>query len=209
VEDAAAREADARAAQVLRRTLSVKFDNAPLVQALDFIAENAGIDVMPDWKGLEGVGVDRNSPVSLNLRQGAPVEQVLTWILRSAAGGDAVGYALDHGVIVVAPQDRLERMVITRAYPIGGDLANSGQGLEQLVRDTVAPHSWRETGGAGAVRFFNNRLFVTTTEPNHRQVERLLGLMEAHGATPMPGAEGIPDGPSRQPLGLERPGRAR
>ena len=62
-------------------------------------------------------------------------------------------------------------------------------------------------------------------EPIHRQVERLLGLMEAHGAAPRGGAAGgmrggMPGGmdampaagetlpgPSRRPLGLRDAGR--
>jgi hypothetical protein len=182
------------------------------------VSDATGVDIVPDWKSLAPVEVRQDTPVSLRLRQGAAAEQVLSWLLRSA-GGDAVGYALDHGVIIIAPRDRLERLVVTRAYPLG-DLAGQGQELEALVRDTVAPHAWRENGGVGAVRFFNNQLFVTTTEPNHRQVERLLGLMDAQGAHPgaaMPGAAmpgtderriqdvapGAQPGPSRRPLGLQ------
>lgn len=207
VEDPAARDADARSAQALRRTLQVNFEGAPLSDVLTFIADNTGVDVVGDWKSLEAAGVDKSAPVTLTLRQGAPAEQVLTWILRSAAG-DAAGFAIDHGVVLVSTQDRIDRMVITRAYSLGA-LAGSGAQLENLVRDTVAPHSWRESGGSGAVRSFNDKLFVTATEPNHRQVERLLGLMNAHGAPapdgPMPGE--IPAGPARRPLGLPAPAR--
>ena len=52
------------------------------------------------------------------------------------------------------------------------------------------------------MRAFNNKLVVTATEPTHRQVERLLGLMEAQGTGARPAAGEIPDGPSRRPLGL-------
>ena len=113
---------------------------------------------------------------------------------------------------------RLSRIVVTRAYPVGAH----GAGVEALVRESVAPESWREQGGTGSVRFFRNQLFVTATEPTHRQVERLLGLMESHGARPggpgdgdpndaagmgvypgmMPGGGANP-GPSRRPLGLD------
>jgi hypothetical protein len=213
VENPADRAADVRAAQALAKTIPMSVDNVPLEEALAHFSEVTGIDIVPDWKALQHVDVRPDSQVSLRLRQGAAAEQVLTWLLRSA-GGDAAGFALEHGVIVIAPRERLDRMVVTRAYDLG-NFASDGKALETLVRETVAPHSWREQGGAGAVRFFNKRLFVTATEPNHRQVERLLGLVEAQGgpgpgAMPeMPGGSGAADpgaqpGPSRRPLGLRQ-----
>jgi hypothetical protein len=194
VEDPTARAADARTTQLLRKPLTVNFDNVGLSDVLQFVADNAQVDVVVDWKGLEAAGVDKNAPVSLTLRQGAPAEQALTWILRSATG-EVGGFAIDHGVVLVAPQERINQMVVTRAYPLG-DLAGQGGDLEQLVRETVAPGAWRESGGPGSVRCFNGQLFVTATEPNHRQVERLLGLMQAQGVTPQGGTPqgGTPQG---------------
>jgi hypothetical protein len=220
VEDETSRAADAKARQALRRPVPVGFDNERLDGALDALGEAAGVDIMPDWKALEAAGVRRDTPVSLRLRQGAPLEQVLTWLLRSA-GGDELGFAIDHGIIVVTTPARLSRMVVTRAYPVGAH----GAGVEALVRESVAPESWREQGGTGSVRFYRSQLFVTATEPTHRQVERLLGLLESHGAGPgdaageghdgaggmgmypgmMPG--GANPGPSRRPLGLGGAGR--
>jgi hypothetical protein len=203
VEDPAARDADARATQALGKTISVNFDGVALGEALEFIADQAGLDVVADWKSLEPAGIDRNAQVTLNLRRGAPAEQVLNWVLRSG-GGDNAAFAIDHGVVLVSTPDRIDRMVITRAYPLG-NLADAGPQVENLVRDTVAPQSWRENGGAGSVRFFSNKLIVTATEPNHRQVERLLGLMEAQGAgaAPPPAASGYVPAPRPSPAGAQ------
>jgi hypothetical protein len=192
VEDPTARAADARTTQLLRKALTIDFDNVGLDDVLRFVADNAQVDVVVDWKGLEAAGVEKGAPVSLQLRQGAPAEQVLTWVLRSATG-DAAGFTIDHGVVLVAPQDRINRMVVTRAYPLG-DLAGQGGDLEQLVRETVAPGAWRESGGPGSVRCFNGQLFVTATEPNHRQIERLLGLMQAQGVAPRGGGGAMMQG---------------
>src|SRR5688500_11446754 len=119
VEDAAGRDANARSSRGLSRTLPVNFAEVPLTEALAFVADATNVDIIADWKSLEAAGIVRDAPVSLTLKQGAPAEQVLTWLLR-AAGGDAVGFAIDHGVVVVATQERIDRMVITRAYKLGG-----------------------------------------------------------------------------------------
>jgi hypothetical protein len=181
IEDPASRNADAQALAALQRPAPVDFNNVPLAEALESISNQTGIDIVPDWRALEGAGVNRDAPVSLRIRQAVPAEQVLTWLLRSADNADAIGFAIDHGVVVVAPREKLDQMLITRAYDLGSNLAGAGNSLEQLVRESVAPQSWRDGGGMGTVRVFNGKLFVTATEPNQRQVERLLGLMNAHG----------------------------
>jgi hypothetical protein len=191
IEDPASRNADAQALAALQRPAPVDFNNIPLAEALDSISSQTGIDVVPDWHALEGAGVNRDAPVTLRIRQAVPAEQVLTWLLRSADNGDVIGFAIDHGVVVVAPRERLDQVLITRAYDLGPNLAGAGKSLEQLVRESVAPPSWRDGGGTGTVRVFNGKLFVTATEPNQRQVERLLGLMNAHGMGGAGGGGGL------------------
>ena len=92
----------------------------------------------------------------------------------------------------MAPRDKLDQMLVTRAYDLGSNLAEAGKNLEQLVRESVAPQSWHEDGGSGSVRVFNGKLFVTATEPNQRQVERLLGLMGAQRVGGAPAGGGSP-----------------
>jgi hypothetical protein len=204
VEDPAAREADARSVAALQKGISVQFDGAPLTDVLDFFADSTGLDVVTDWKSLEAEGVDRSAPVSLRLRQNAPAEQALSYLLRSA-GGDNIGFAIDHGVVVVASRSRLDRMVVTRAYDASG-LADGD--LASLVRETVSPSSWRENSGPGSARVYNGRLVVTATEPNHRQVERLLGLLRAEGGGGGDAGKGIGPGPGGAPgAGAPFPGQ--
>jgi hypothetical protein len=179
IEDPASRSADAKALNALQKAAPAEFANTALAQALEQIGDNVGVDIVPDWRSLEAAGVNRETPVSLRIRQNVPAEQVLTWTLRSVDEG--IDFAIDHGVVVVAARDRLDRMLVTRAYELDANLQGAGKGLEQLVRESVSPRSWREEGGVGTVRVFNGKLFVTATEPNQRQVERLLGLMKAHG----------------------------
>jgi hypothetical protein len=205
VEDPTSRAADARTTAKLQKPVRIELNGVGLSDALEALADKAGVDVVTDWKALEGVSVARDAAVSLRLRQDVPAEQVLAWALRTAAG-DALGFAIDHGVVVVSTKDHLSRMTVTRAYDVRSVHA-SPHDIEELVRESVSPRSWRQNGGSGSARVFQNQLFVTTTEPNHRQVERLLALMKAQsfeapasrraGADPAPaapGAAGYPGG---------------
>jgi hypothetical protein len=47
--------------------------------------------------------------------------------------------------------------------------------LLQVIQRTVAPGTWRDSGGSvGAVAIFGNKLVVTHVEKRHREVEALL-----------------------------------
>jgi len=198
VEDDASRAADARTAGALQKAAPVDFNDIPLAEALDQLSDKAGVDIVTDWRALEAAGVNRDAPVTLRLRQNVPAEHVLAWVLRTA-GGESIGFAIDRGVVLVSAQDQLDRMVVTRAYDLNPHDAAAGSGLEDLVRESISPNSWRQGGGIGSVRVFNNRLFVTTTERNHRQIERLLGLMNAQGIRPGDGAPKAPSQPGAFP----------
>jgi hypothetical protein len=111
---------------------------------------------------------------------------MLEWVLRTAAAGagSRVGFAIDRGVVLVSTRDQLDRMVITRAYDVADLTAEpgqwagpNGQDVDAVVRNTVAPSAWAEAGGPGSILRFRDKLLVTTTEPIHREVEKLLALL--------------------------------
>jgi len=193
VEDPSSRAADARTTAKLQKAVPVELNGVGLADALDMLADKAGIDVVTDWKALESAGVNRDAAVSLRFRQEVPAEQVLAWVLRTAAG-DAAAFAIDHGVVVVSTKEQLDRIVLTRAYDVRSIHASPND-MEELVRESVSPASWRQSGGPASARVFQGQLFVTATEPNHRQVERLLGLMKAQG---MEGGDGNKGGENQQ-----------
>jgi hypothetical protein len=177
VEDASSRAADAQTTGKLQKGVPLDLNGVGLADALTELADKAGVDIITDWKALEGASVDRDAQVTLRFRQAVPAEQVLAWVLRSAAG-DALGFAIDHGVVVVSTKEQLDRMVLTRAYDVRPIHASPNE-IEELVRQSISPGSWRQSGGPSSALVFQGQLFVTTTEPNHRQVERLLGLVRA------------------------------
>jgi len=194
VEDPSSRAADAQTTGKLQKGVPLELNGAGLADALAEIADKSGVDIVTDWKALESANVNRDASVTLRFRQAVPAEQVLAWVLRSAAG-DELGFAIDHGVVVVSTRDQLDRMVLTRAYDVRSIHASPND-VEELVRESVSPGSWRQSGGAGSVRVFQGQLFVTATEPNHRQVERLLGLMKAQG---IEGGDGNKGGMNQPP----------
>jgi hypothetical protein len=206
VEDDATRKANDAVLQKLRKPLAkISFEGIGLADVLAALADKNGIDILVDWRTLEAEGISRDVPVSLKLNGEFPAEQVLRWVLRGAVG-DVAGFAIDHGAIVVTTQNRLDEVTITRAYdPDGIDPQN----LVALVRDLVAPNSGRVAGGRGAAVAAGDRVLITQTEPNHREIEKLVGLIRAKrtggGKTGAagPGANADQSGPTFNKNGIE------
>jgi pentatricopeptide repeat protein len=181
IEDPAAQAADTRTAQMLHNPVKgVDLKNQTLRSALEYFADAAKVDVFADWKSFERAGIDPETPVNLRLKEAASAEQLLRWILRAA--GEQGGFAIDHGVVLVATREDLAKLTVTRVYDISSLKHREGQTLPRLVMDFVEPDSWRDAGGSvGVVREFGDKLLITQTEPNHREVEKLLQLLAQKG----------------------------
>jgi hypothetical protein len=74
-----------------------------------------GANIFVNWRALESVGVDRNTPITLALAN-MPLSQVLDQLLtqsaaRAARGGKPakLGYTVDQGVIVISIDEDLKQ----------------------------------------------------------------------------------------------------
>jgi beta-lactamase regulating signal transducer with metallopeptidase domain len=178
VQDDEAQQLDARTAEKLRKPLKLAIPSNLLKDFVYYVGDAAGVDVLLDTNSLEAVGISPNSAIAMKLNQPAPAGQVLSWALR-VGGGDKLGYAIDHGAVLVSSRDRLSRMTLTRAYDVG-EMGVKGD-LPAMIREIISPESWREMGGRGAVRMFGGKLLVTQTAPNLAQIEKLLVLLRGRG----------------------------
>jgi hypothetical protein len=190
VEDETTRSANAAAAAKLRTPIgNISFDNVGLSDALANLATVTKLDILADWQAIEGLGLAKDSAVTLKLSGQFPAEHVIRWTLRSV-GGDGLGFWVDHGVVTVTSQDRLNHITLTRMYDA------KDQASKELIRELktlVSPGSWRESGGLGAIVSVDDRVLITQTGPNHRQIESLLTMVQSKDskttAVPVPGGD--------------------
>lgn len=207
----------------------ISFDQQPLDQVVDFLADLNKLNVAVDWENLEQHGVERDKPVSLRLRDVA-LRTVLREVLAQAGGDVPLGYAVGDGVLRIATRAKLDQHKYILVYDIrdllvriprfanapqidlareqataagtanepvfsvsssGNDSAagydespqandertESVDGLLDIIRTTVAPDSWREAGGDGALRELNGQLIVYNTSDAHQQVRDLLSQL--------------------------------
>jgi hypothetical protein len=168
VDDTAATQADTQTAQKLQKGQSVQFEGLPLRDVLNQLADLGSIDIIVDEKALTDVGIDSSStPVTMNVHEPRPLEQVLQLALRLASRD--IDYSLVNGVVFVSSRAELARHVVARAYGVGAETDRNE--LADLIFNTL--------GRSPSIRlaFLGDRLIITAPEPSQRQVARLLALL--------------------------------
>ena len=96
----------------------MRLENSAFADVVDFLRDVSGANIFVNWRALEGVGIDRNAPVTARLRD-VKFSKVLRTILDDVGGGTVrLGYTIDEGVITISTEEDLASNVVTRVYDI-------------------------------------------------------------------------------------------
>lgn len=88
----------------------------PFEDAIDFIRTTGDICVDVNWKTMERQGIEKTSPVSLNLRE-VKYSTILNLLLQNVGEPEApIGYAFMDGIIRISTEEDLERQTEIRVY---------------------------------------------------------------------------------------------
>jgi len=137
------KDANAQTQAKLEAHTDAEFVDTPLPDVLDFLAEKAGVQVYIDRRALDDVGVDPSTlPITFNLKD-VPAEMVLRLLLRNVA----LGYTLDHGVVIVSTEEELAKRMEIRVYSVG-DLVQPPSKPAAVEFDPGRPSYPRPAGAA-------------------------------------------------------------
>jgi protein involved in polysaccharide export with SLBB domain/beta-lactamase regulating signal transducer with metallopeptidase domain len=103
IEPVPAPKVDPKTKAMLERDLpEVNFDNVALSDVIDFLRDVTNANIFVNWNALAAAGIDRNSPVTLRLRNVA-FGKVLDLLLASVSDGSStLAYTVDQGVISIS-----------------------------------------------------------------------------------------------------------
>ncbi len=101
----------------------IDFVDQPFDQIMEFLSDVNKVNISIDWENLETAGVDRDRPVSIQLRD-VSFGTVLNEVLSQVGGETPLGYNLGEGLIRIATKERLDRNKYILVYDIRDLLVN-------------------------------------------------------------------------------------
>lgn len=171
------------AARLADRIPEIHFPAVPLLDAMRLMSSMSTVPVSFDLDWLQASGVGLRDPVTARLTN-ATTGEVFAAL---AASRNLACEVLEDQVLVTVPAGR-RNTLRPRKYDVA-DLTDqakaTGERLAAWVRTFVAPESWRESGGPGAVEFAGGALDVTQNDLVHAQVQDFLDRLRlARGKSP-------------------------
>jgi hypothetical protein len=178
------------------RLSEAKLIDVALVDALAYLHDAGGVNIVVDWKALESINIGKDTLVNLNLH-GVPTAKILSLILQEA-GGDKLTWYIDKDVVQVTTQAAADQQMITVIYDVtdligmsqpftltaqaGGGTSVStptsgldvgAQKLIKLIEQLIRPEIWKDNGqgGSATIEYFDRRLIIFAP----RSVQESLG----------------------------------
>ncbi|MCH8966060.1 MAG: hypothetical protein IID43_00130 [Planctomycetes bacterium] len=103
----------------LDRPIDVNFQGDPFHQVLQRLVDVHKVNIIINWHDLKNAGVERETPIDLNLPNQITLKKALTEILDQAgAGVVGIGFDVADGAITVATQQRIDSRTYPAVYPI-------------------------------------------------------------------------------------------
>jgi len=195
--DEQSEKANAKTRELLRKTINnVAFTNVTLRDALEFIRDATGANFFVDWPVLESQGIAADAVVNVTLKD-VPAWDALQLALRSVNA--QITCNIENGIVVISTDQQSGVAGVIKAYdvsdlvpvpdaaPDSNNMYGGGRGQPQpmtkidqlidLITINVDPSCWLDNGGKDVIKPFNAKLIVTTTEANHRKIEKVLAVL--------------------------------
>lgn len=139
------------------KQIQATFADAALEDAIDFVGQLGEITVDVDWDSLADIGVDSQTPVSMNLPQ-ASVRTVMDRMMQKISDDDfsKADWAVLDGILTVASDEKLRRNTHIHIYDIS-DLLLDVPDYEEVPDLDLQSVLQSNRGGGGQSPFRDNQ----------------------------------------------------
>jgi len=156
----------------------INFNNVPLKDALDFLSQTSGANILVDWKTLQAAKIDKETPVTLTLHN-IRMEKILSEVLDQAAN-NALTYYVDDNIIEITTRAAADQKLVTVVYDIT-DLISLDDNFNGILTGGLSLSGAGSGGGSsGASPLTNssNNNTSTTSTPNEKAAQ-LITLIQS------------------------------
>lgn len=106
------------------RLAEVRYSDSPLERVLEDVARLAQVNLVVRWDELERLGIERDKPISIEVRN-VRLGQLLWLVMNEAAAPDVkLAYRADDAFITITSAQEIEREMIVRIYDVNDLLAS-------------------------------------------------------------------------------------
>lgn len=152
--------------------IGLNFTENTLSEVAVFLRDEYEMEVQIDTQALDDMGMSPDDTITITLRN-IRLDSALDLMLRE----HDLTYIIHNEVLLITTETRASTMLEARAYPTD---INSNEGADKLVeviQTTVAPNTWSEVGGEGAIALIGSRLVIRQTYAVHREINELLSQL--------------------------------
>jgi hypothetical protein len=178
----AATTATARAALEMRLP-EAKLTNVTLADALDFLRDIGGANIIVDWKALDALNIGKETPININLHS-VRLAKVLSLVLSEAAPGDLLTFYVDENIIQITSRAEADKKLIVIVYNVEDILAQQEPFEPLQISDTFLSQGGPQvqggsgTGGNTSATIFSGTAGTNTTVSKEDEANKLIKLIE-------------------------------
>jgi type II secretory pathway component GspD/PulD (secretin) len=180
IQGAAAQAAEDRILAILETSFSPGTRNTSLREVLAGITRSSGLPIHIDTKVLDEASVSPDAPVTCDF-SAVSLHAALDMILDQLD----LGWVIHDECVLVTTPDKAGNVLINKVYPAQdlvtfrnstNQLVTNYQPLVQMITDTIAPTTWDEVGGSGAIAPFgpSGSIVVSQRREVHEEIAKLL-----------------------------------
>jgi len=169
--------------RALDKAVTFDFNEVPLVQVADFLANATGLDVYVDEPALYDADLGDDLSITGKGENIAVRVALDRWL-------EPLGLALhrEEDVLVITTREEAATALSLQIYNVADIITPEGadpndealrdyDGLASLMLLIIAPETWDEVGGVGALAFFRGHLTVLQSYETHQEIARFLAVI--------------------------------
>jgi RNA polymerase sigma factor (sigma-70 family) len=164
--------------EALERTTRIDFVDEPLADAISFLKELHGIQILVDQAALDELGISTDATVNLQVSD-ISLRSALKHLLRNLG----LTYTVRDEVMLITTPEANEKQLFVRLYPYRPEWPITLEQLKDAIRYGIARDTWDDVGGVGVVQKYTGGLMVSHTHEIHEQIVDLLVMLSRQAAS--------------------------